>query len=137
MSNVIDINELRKKAESISKPKDLKAFIEAQHELIGKLQRDLIFLQDKLKDAERLLLSAPKTQLSVSPEEMICIEQIEMLRNRSYGRELSLDEVKRLDLLVKNLRLIREQSTQVLNTTAYEHIKEDELLSIAAKSEDR
>jgi len=134
MSNVIDISELRKKYESLNKPKDLKAFIEAQHQLISKLQQDMEFLQQKLKEAEKLLIS-PKAQNILTPEEVICVEQIDMLRNRSYGRELSLDEVKRLDLLVKNLRLIREQSTQVVNTTAYEHIKEDELLTIAAKSE--
>ena len=69
-------------------------------------------------------------------EEMICIEQIDLLKQKSSSRELSLDEVKRLDLLVKNLRLIREQSTEVINTTDYKNLGEAELVAIASSRDD-
>jgi hypothetical protein len=133
MSNIIDLNELKQRYEAISKPKDLRAFIEAQQDIILKLQKELAFVKEKLNDAEKFLKASKLS--TITPEEMICIEQIDYIKKSSFGRELTLDEVKRLDLLVKNLRLIREQSTQVINAAAYEHIREDELLAIATKGD--
>ena len=44
---------------------------------------------------------------SVSDEEAICISQINRLKKYSDTRDLSNDEIKNLDLLNKNLRMIR------------------------------
>lgn len=73
---------------------------------------------------------------SVSPEELICVEQIRILQNRSAQRELSLEEVKKLDYLIKNLRLIKEQSTENLASTVYRDVTEDDLVAIASQPED-
>jgi malate/lactate dehydrogenase len=69
---------------------------------------------------------------SITPEELICIEQIGILKQSSSKRELSLDEVKRLDLLNKNLRLIKDQSTQAVDHKDYRNVKEADLVAIAA-----
>ena len=103
------------------------AFTEAQQNLIDKLLKENEFLKEKLKSLE----SVTKTFGSVSPEEIICIEQIAKLKDRSYNRELTLEEVKRLDLLIKNLRLIKEQSTENVSQVKYRDISEATLVELA------
>lgn len=133
MSNeVISIEDLRKQYQDKVKTKDLKAFADKQQEVIMKLLQQREELEDKVKHLESMLVNVPNLQASkLSSEEIICMEQIHLLKSKSDNRELSLDEIKRLDLLVKNLRLIREQSTQVINTTDYSEVKESDLVSIA------
>ena len=130
MSQVVDINELKKQFEASNKAKDLKVIAETQHALIEKLQAEIVELKKKA--------NKPAPTLRVSSEEIICLEQIEILRGRSNNRELSLDEVKRLDILIKNLRLIREQATQVISSGDYSDVEEADLVAIASSSsEDR
>ncbi len=69
------------------------------------------------------------------PGEKICIEQIDRLEKLSSDRQLTLEEVKRLDLLVKNLKLIREESTVILNARRIDSLKESDLVAIATKSD--
>ena len=45
----------------------------------------------------------------ISDEEAICVEQIHKLKENSGKRQLSTDEVKKLDILHKNLKLARGQ----------------------------
>jgi hypothetical protein len=81
-----------------------------------------------------MLLSSKSNvvRMEITSQELNCMEQIDLLRGKSASRELSLDEVKRLDLLIKNLRLIREESTEVINTASYStDISEDTLVAIA------
>ena len=49
----------------------------------------------------------------ISDEEAICVEQIRKLKESSGKRQLSTDEVKKLDILHKNLKLARGQGTRV------------------------
>lgn len=49
----------------------------------------------------------------ISDEEFICIDQISKLKKITTDRDLTTDEVKKLDLLHKNLKLARGQSTRV------------------------
>lgn len=88
-------------------------------------------LMARIERLERLPVPAPVVRVEITPEEIICVEQIDILKSKSANRELSLDECKRLDLLVKNLRLIRNESTEVINTTNYSTINEDDLVAIA------
>lgn len=130
--DVIAIEDLRKQYQDKIKTKDLKAFADKQQEVIMQLLQQREELIDKVKHLESMLSNIPNLQSNkLSSEEIICMEQIHLLKTKSDTRELSLDEIKRLDLLVKNLRLIREQSTQVITTTDYSDIKESELVSIA------
>lgn len=133
MSNLIDIQDLKKEFIEKTKLKDVRVFAEKQQELIENLIEQNKSLTEKIKHLETLLLNRPSAvKIEISSEELICMEQIDILRSKSSSRELSLDEVKRLDLLVKNLRLIREESTEVINTTGYStDVSEDTLVAIA------
>lgn len=76
-------------------------------EEINKLKTENSHLKNLLQSTVPIIGSASQP---ISNEELICIKQIELLSKFAQTRELSLDEVKKLDLLNKNLRLIRGQT---------------------------
>ena len=123
MSDIISMQD----ALSKMKAKELKEYTAAQFKLVETLRNENQMLKEKVAHLEQLLTTA--TPIMQTDEEIICMEQIAILKNRSSGRELSLDEVKRLDLLIKNLRLIREQSTQVIDSVDYSNMKEADLVA--------
>jgi hypothetical protein len=81
-------------------------------------------------------MSKPKVEEIVTSEEEIALIQLERLKQISRDRLLTTDEVKMYDLLVKNLRLIKDKP-DVINTT-YVRISDKsdkELIDIATKPE--
>ena len=67
----------------------------------------------------------------VSDEEVICIEQIRKLRENSGKRQLTTDEVKKLDILHKNLKLARGQGTRVGSKNQAGKMTAEQLANIA------
>lgn len=137
--DVIDIADLRKQFVEKTKVKDLKDFAQTQQNLLEKVLFENRALKEKNEQLETILnqlADKKNVVMNISAEELICIEQIQILRSKSANRELDLDEVKRLDILIKNLRLIRDQSTQAIDTVGYRDVSEAELVAIATgKSE--
>jgi hypothetical protein len=136
--DIIDINEVRKLMIEKSKEEDAQKFIETQHKTIEKLCKQIEILKEKTTHLENILKQVVKPGLvaDVSQEELICIEQIDIIKNRSSQRELTTDEVKKLDLLIKNLKLLRQESTVIMSKSSYRALPEDELLSIAEAVKD-
>jgi hypothetical protein len=136
MSNLISIDEMRKQfAEKLTK-QEWEAYAEQQHKLIEQSQKQILILTEKNKQLETLLMSRYNSDLIVelTPEENICIQQISRLETLSVERQLTLEEVKRLDLLVKNLKLIRDESTIVISNKKSDNLKEAELVAIVRGS---
>lgn len=108
-------------------------FTEAQQNRISSLEKENKFLKEKLTHMEKILTELSKNNITmdVTPEEMICIEQINLLKMKSATRDLTLEETKKLDILVRNLKLIREETTIVVGHTDVSGIKEAELVAIA------
>jgi len=128
MSNIIDIEALRKEFKEKSKVKDLKDFAESQQRAIEQLLNQNKLLESKVKHLEVLLTTSIRMQ--VTQEEQICMEQIVMLKALSSARALTLEETKRLDLLVKSLVLIRDK-TPASNKNESTDIEENDLVAIA------
>lgn len=124
------IDDLKEKMLLEVQKEELQNFSKAQLTLIRRLQKENELLKKKIEELESL--ARYSKAIPLSPEELICIEQIELLRQASLKRDLTLEEVKKLDLLVKNLRLIREQATQVLVDITKENLNEQELLKLAS-----
>jgi len=127
MSNLVSIEDLKKEFVQKNKAKELKEFAKIQQDFIEKLIQENKNLKEKLLQLENVF-NTP------TPEEIICIEQIDHLKKLSKNRELTLEEVKRLDLLIKNLRLIKEQSTENVSTPKDRDVTETELVAIAISS---
>lgn len=93
--------------------KDLILYCDAQYvalngsiEKIKKLEDEVKHLQELLASTTPLIGDSKVEILLKSPELTICEIQIELLQNRAMQKELSLEEVKTLDLLIKNKRLL-------------------------------
>lgn len=133
MSNLINIEDLRKQFEDKLTSEEWKKFSEVQYQMIDAYQKQIDLLRRKNEQLEKLLMSKmDNVAMPLTAEEIICIEQIDRIRHKSIKQELTLEEVKRLDLLVKNLKLIREESTVVINSkSSHEAIPEEDLVAIA------
>lgn len=68
---------------------------------IERLKSEITKLKIKLKDA-----GIDENINDISDEEVLIITQIALLKDSALERELDTDEVKRFDLLHKNLKLI-------------------------------
>lgn len=136
MSNLIDITELRKQMLEERSLEEWLIFAKQQASVIETYQQQLKTLHNKNHQLENLLMTKFTEPLitHLTPEEKICIEQINRLEEVSSQRALILDEVKRLDLLVKNLKLIREESTIIVNQKP-DSLKEADLVAIIRSSE--
>lgn len=134
MSNIINLDELRKQFAQAASVEEWRQFAEAQNNLIESYQKQLNELKQKNNQLEKLLISKHPLLTELTSEEKICIEQIDRLEKLSTERQLTLEEVKRFDLLVKNLKLIREESTIVVNNRSSENLKEEDLVAIATQS---
>lgn len=99
-------------------------------EFIDKLKDENRNLKQKVQQLEQMLMSTRESlALNVSPEEQICVKQIDSLNRISNDRDLTLEEVKKLDFLVKNLKLIRKEANNIVEMTAKD-VTPDELLAI-------
>jgi phosphopantetheinyl transferase (holo-ACP synthase) len=136
--DIIDINDLRKAMQEKAKEENAEKFIETQHKTIEQLCKQIEALKEKNTHLENVLKAVVKPGLvsEVTQEELICIEQIDIIKNRSSQRELTTDEVKKLDLLIKNLKLLRQESTVIMSKSSYKSLPEDELLALAVSTKD-
>lgn len=136
MSNIISLDELRKQFSKAASLEEWKQFAESQNDLIESYQKQLDILKQKNHQLEIILDNKHPLITELSSEEDICVHQIARLHTLSNERQLTLEEVKRFDLLVKNLKLIREESTIILNSRKPESLKESDLVAIATQSDD-
>lgn len=101
---------------------DLQAYCDVQYRSINQLTlekdalvKEIGHLKDLLASTTILLHDSQEDKLSeVSSEEAICQIQIEKLREKAFTRELTLEETKRLEILVKSLHLIRTKGTSAV-----------------------
>jgi len=100
----------------------------ALQETVTKLCKEI----DRIREIDR-----KKTSLILTPEEELLEVQINNLNSISRERKLTLEEVKTLDLLIKNKRLIKKQSTSNNELTLPAEMSDEELERIAASVENK
>jgi hypothetical protein len=105
---------------SFAEQEAVEQFVRQQHVVIESLRKELARVKEErdhlksLLSASTPLLSNSTVQIEVSPEQAICEIQIKMLRDRASDRELTLEETKRLEILVKSLVLIKEKTNAAI-----------------------
>lgn len=118
---------------------ELKQFAEAQHKTITLLQDKLTQVEMENQHLKQMLVEHPSIKnpikIEVTPEEMIITEQIDHLRKASFLRALTIEEVKKLDLLVKNLKLVKSEPTTIVATKVTDNVSEAKLVEIASINE--
>ena len=123
--------------EDFQKSQELQEYADKQFEVINTLTAENEQLKAENTHLKQLLSSIPKggtiNNFPISEEELICIEQISKLKDSSEKRELTLDEIKKLDLLHKNLKMIRDNVVIDVKPSKQKSLSSDKLLSIIAK----
>lgn len=122
ISNVLDIQTIQDQYQDSTLKIQVEGYQKKNVELYQRLQdlEDIIKLKDEeIKHLKGLLdSSVPSYSPSfvVNDEEVIAIKQLDLLKQASQLRPLSLEEVRIYDLLVKNKRLAQGASTNIVDT---------------------
>ena|ERR1035437_8221807 len=86
-------------------------------------------LKDLLANSVPMIPMAVKFEI---PDEQAIAEiQLKKLKETAMERDLTLDETKRMDLLVKNLYLSKGKQTSAIKISKVDEISEAELISLA------
>lgn len=130
---VVDINELHDAA-------NLKATTEFNSKLMEQnsvLAEKLLDAEHKIKHLESLLTKhvpviGNMSKLIVSDEEAVVELQLRILRNHAIERELTLDEVKKFEILSKRNSEFLEKAKAVEPPREVEELGEEVLLEMAS-----
>lgn len=104
---------------TLKSAKEKQEFVEMQFGLNIALMKQIKSLEDEIKHLKDLLSSTTPligdiaVPVIITPEEALIDGQISILEERGRMHELTLEETKKLDLFIKNKRLIKEQSTTI------------------------
>lgn len=143
-SDTSSVSELAFAArEDFFKPKleKLEALNVGLSQTIDNLLKTLEQRDDEVSHLKRLLMGSAipiigeASKILMSDEEVIAEKQLQRLRTMSMERDLTLDEVKRFDLLVKNKRLAQGNATTIEAKPVGlpKDLPKDQLMQIASK----
>lgn len=106
------------------------AELEAQNKALNITVTNLLKEIDRLKD-----LGLEPIDPSLSAEEQILIKQINYFMAESQTRQLSLDETRALDLLLKNKRIIDDKKPKTPDDEVPEGTSTADLLRLVSNGE--
>ena len=102
--------------------KELQLYTDSQYialksalDEITRLKEEVSHLKQLLSSTVPLVGEPPIEKIIVSQEQAILEAQISHLHERALSRELTLEETKRLDLLIKNLNLVKGKPTGIID----------------------
>lgn len=132
-SNVISLKGIK----NFKTVQDLKDYTSTQYhtiiELTNKLQEanlKIQHLESLLQNSGPILAIDEKTFKSKNSGELLCELEIEKIFNKAKMHEISLEDTKKLDLLMKNLYLIKNNKKDEPHTLDAS-LSEPELLALA------
>jgi hypothetical protein len=131
MSDIINISSLNKEFKTTA---ENQQFIEAQLKTIKSLMNKNKLLEEEIVQLRQMLSVPTVEKVIVTPEQALIEDQILIIQNRSYLQELSLEDVKKLDLLLKNKLLIKRADPKTVDgKSSYQKMSDTQLLEIASK----
>lgn len=142
MSEVADLTEIKELDQLKREFEMLKRENNAALKTIDKLLKDLNKKNEEIKHLQGLInqtvpVIVPEqkklTKKASKPEQEIADAQLELLRNASQIRPLTLEEIKMYDLLVKNKRLAQTEPKNA-EQGVYRDVKDIELIQVAQAS---
>lgn len=137
-SSNLDITDIDSQYQDSTLKIQVEGYQKKNLELFDQIQRLEERLEKKeaeIKHLKELLdASVPEFRpaFQVNDEEVIAIKQLELLKQASQIRPLSLEEVRIYDLLVKNKRLSQGDSTNIVDTVKLPKEK-SKLIEIASR----
>lgn len=138
MADVADLSNAQLKEQNTRLERELRAAVVTVEKLLKSIREK----DDRIKHLESLVKSAvpvvvPKqdklVQNVMAPEEEISDVQLHRLREISRERQLTLEETKMYDLLVKNKRLSQEGTQPKSQKPTFRDVKDADLLEIVGR----
>lgn len=116
-----------------------EAFVKAQHATIVTLLKENTALKENVEHLKELLLTSVPLindvqRIIVTPEEALIEKQIGILQLKGMVEELSLEDVKKFDLLNKNKQLISNTSATIVAKSKHLPYSNAELLSLVSRA---
>lgn len=111
----------------------------AMSETIDKLVKALEQREQEIAQLKSMLMSVTPivgeaVPLVISDEELIADVQLRKLKEDALARPLTLDEIKKYDLLIKNKRLAQGNATAIEAKGLPKDISKNKLLELASNS---
>lgn len=139
--------ELQSKEQLQTELVRIKRELKAAYRTIDKLIRDNKGRLEEIEHLKAMLTSSVPVlvenrrpqqiiEIDMPAEEEIAELQLDRLRKAARERTLTLEETRQYDLLVKNKRLSREESTINLDSKQYKELNNAKLLEIAGQVDD-
>lgn len=136
--NVVSITTL---AGTFADEKSLQTYCDEQFKTIKILSEENNKLKEEINHLKFLVASTTEIlgvgqnpiQIIVSNEQALLEAQINLIQKRSMTVELSLEDTKRLDLLLKNLKLVKELEAPTFKGESKPVISDEKLLELASK----
>lgn len=131
---VVNIHDMAQSAVS-------QSYLELEQKALG-LSKTIDQLLNKLEEKEKEILQLQNLLNSpseidvvqhVTDEELIADVQLNKLKDAAKVRELTLDEIRKYDLLVKNKRLAQGDPTTINGENLLKKKSKPELIKLAAK----
>jgi hypothetical protein len=131
MSDIVTIfNEYKSDVEK-------RKFLEAQHKTLTELLHKNSVLQDEVKHLKELLLATvPQVgdsrveKVIITPEQALIDNQIAILQSKGLVDELNLEDVKKLDLLLKNKKIVKQEVETIKGESKKVAVSNAQLLEI-------
>lgn len=115
--------------------KELQGYSNAQFVAMHAMHAQLVELQSKNKHLEEMLDSM-NTQPIIKPIDLCIVEeQIEKIRQFSVSRQLTSEEIKSLDVLIRNRLLLSGQATTISGDVKKKKDLSPAQLTLIAKKE--
>lgn len=120
-----------------STSKEVVESISAENIELSLLRQELERLTSEnstLKNEIQLLKKPKADKVIVSDETVIAEIQLAMIKQKAFAGELTLEEIKKYDLLVKNKKLAEGSPTVIADYKRLpDNIEEEDLILIASK----
>ncbi|NJO65478.1 MAG: hypothetical protein HC836_47515 [Richelia sp. RM2_1_2] len=99
------------------------------------LEQENIELKRQIQSLTKLVPQS--SMFEVSDEQIICETEVKRLRDIALSRPLNLEETKKLDILLKNLKSIKETNKEkVIEINKAMDISLNDLIEIASENEE-
>lgn len=106
MSKIVSITTLAGQFENET---SLKEYCDKQFLTIKSLTDENKKLKEEINHLKSMLTKVVEpVKIIITKEQALLEEQIDIIQQRSIGKELTLEDTKKLDLLIKNLKLVKE-----------------------------
>lgn len=136
MSDVVNITTL---FGEFANWNELQVYSNQQFIALDKANKRMLEMEVEIAHLKELLTTTATliqdntAKVIVTPAEAIIKAQIDLLQSRALNKELTLEEVKKLDLFIKNLRLIQGEATTIDGSKKLDrsNLTDAEILKIA------